>query len=570
MTDAKTDPRPDDAPRNFVADIVEQDLRTGKHHQVVTRFPPEPNGYLHIGHAKSICLNFGLALEHGGRCHLRFDDTNPAKEEQEFVDAIQEDIRWLGFDWGEHLYFASDYFEQLYEWAVHLVKEGKAYVDSLSPEQIREYRGNYHIKGRPSPYRERSVAENLELLERMRKGELEEGEAVLRAKIDFESGNLNLRDPSLYRIRKVSHHRTGDTWCIYPMYDFAHGQGDAIEHVTHSVCTLEFEDHRPLYEWFLDNLPVPSRPRQIEFAKLDFSYILLSKRRLRTLVEEGHVEGWDDPRMPTLRGLRRRGYPPEVLRDVCDRVGVAKRDGTIDIALLEFVLREQLNRSSVRRMAVLRPLKLVITNWDEGTVEHFDVPNNPEDPEAGTRSVAFGRELWVEHDDFREQAPRKWFRLAPGKEVRLRSACYVTCNEVIKDESGEVIELRCTWDPESRGGGTPDGRKVRGTLHWVSAAHAVSGTVRLYDRLFAVEDPSDVPEGGSFLDHLNPDSLEVLTDCKLEAALAKAQPEDRVQFERLGYFCADRQEHRPGEALVFNRTIGLRDSWAKLEKKGAT
>ncbi|MCA9655519.1 MAG: glutamine--tRNA ligase/YqeY domain fusion protein [Myxococcales bacterium] len=567
MTDAKIETRPEDAPRNFVAEIVEEDLRTGKHQQVVTRFPPEPNGYLHIGHAKSICLNFGLAQKYGGRCHLRFDDTNPAKEEQEFVDSIQEDIRWLGFDWGEHLYFASDYFEQLHAWAVHMIEQGKAYVDSLTPEQIREYRGNYFVKGRPSPYRERSVAENLELFERMRKGELEEGQAVLRAKIDMESGNLNLRDPALYRIRKAHHHRTGDTWCIYPMYDYAHGQSDAIEHITHSICTLEFEDHRPLYEWFLDNLPVPAQPRQIEFAKLQFTYILLSKRRLRLLVEDGHVDGWDDPRMPTLRGLRRRGYPPEVLREVCERVGVAKRDGIIDLSLLEFVLREHLNRSAPRRMAVLRPLKLTITNWEEGHVEHFEVPNNPEDPEAGKRSVAFGRELWVERDDFREDAPRKWFRLAPGKEVRLRSACLVTCNEVIEDERGEVVELRCTWDPQSRGGRSPDGRKVKGTLHWVSAAHAVSATVRLYDRLFAVEDPSDVPEGGSFLDHLNPQSLEVLHDCKLEPSLAELEPEGRVQLERLGYFCADRNDHRAPDQLVLNRTIGLRDSWAKLEKK---
>lgn len=568
MTEATESPdTPDDGPKNFVADLIEEQLREGTHQQVVTRFPPEPNGYLHIGHAKSICLNFGLAKEHGGTCHLRFDDTNPAKEEQEFVDAIQEDVRWLGFDWGEHLYFASDYFDQLYEYALHLIKEGKAYVDSLTAEQIREYRGNFFVKGKPSPYRDRSVEENLALFERMRAGELADGEAVLRAKIDMESGNLNLRDPSLYRIRKAHHHRTGDKWCIYPMYDFAHGQSDAIEKITHSICTLEFEDHRPLYEWFLDNLPVPAKPQQIEFAKLNFSYILLSKRRLRMLVEEGKVAGWDDPRMPTIRGLRRRGYPPAVLRDVCDRVGVAKRDGTVDVGLLEFVLREQLNRTSRRVMAVLRPLKLVITNWEEGHVEHFDVPNNPEDPEAGTRKVAFGRELWVEQDDFREEAPRKWFRLAPGKEVRLRSACFVTCNEVIKNDAGEVVELRCTWDPESRGGRSPDGRKVRGTLHWVSAAHALSAEVRLYDRLFAVENPSDVPEGGSFFDHLNPESLEVLTDAKVEASLAEHGPETRVQFERLGYFCADRLDHAPPQKLVFNRTIGLRDSWAKMEKK---
>jgi glutaminyl-tRNA synthetase len=571
MTDAKLDPsaasEADDAPRNFIAEIVEDDLRTGRHQQVVTRFPPEPNGYLHIGHAKAICLNFGLAQRFGGRCHLRFDDTNPAKEEQEYVDAIQEDIRWLGFDWGEHLYFASDYFEQLYAWAVHLIEQGKAYVDSSTTEQIRKDRGNFYTPGVESPYRSRSVEENLALFERMRRGELEEGEAVLRAKIDMGSGNQNLRDPLLYRIRKAHHHRTGDAWCIYPMYDYTHGQSDAIEHITHSICTLEFEDHRPLYEWFLDNLPVPSHPRQIEFAKLAFSYTVLAKRNLLTMVKGGHVAGWDDPRMPTIRGLRRRGYPPEVLRELSERVGVAKRDGVVDIGLLEFVLREHLNRTSVRRMAVLRPLRLTITNWPEGHFEEFDVPNNPEDASAGTRKLAFGRALWIEQDDFREVPPKGWFRLAPGKEVRLRSACYVTCQEVVRDEQGNVVELRCTWDPESRGGTTPDKRKVKGTIHWVSAAHAVEGQVRLYERLFEVEDPSDVPEGGSFLDHLNPDSLEVLEGCKLEPSLAQVAPETRVQFERLGYFVADRVEHQPGRP-VFNRTIGLRDSWAKQEKKG--
>ncbi len=572
MTDAKLDSpgasgAPDDGPKNFIAEIVEDDLRTGKHQQVVTRFPPEPNGYLHIGHAKSICLNFGLAQRFGGRCHLRFDDTNPAKEEQEYVDSIQEDIRWLGFDWGEHLYFASDYFDQLHAWAVHLIEQGKAYVDSSSTEQIRKDRGNFYTPGVESPYRNRSVEENLALFERMRRGELAEGEAVLRAKIDMTSGNQNLRDPLLYRIRKAHHHRTGDKWCIYPMYDYAHGQSDAIEHVTHSICTLEFEDHRPLYEWFLANLPVPSQPRQIEFAKLNFSYTMLSKRRLLLLVKEGHVAGWDDPRMPTIRGLRRRGYPPEVLREISERVGVAKRDGVVDIGLLEFILREHLNRTSVRRMAVLRPLKLVITNWPEGHVEEFDVPNNPEDPSAGTRSVKLGRELWVEDDDFRETPPKGWFRLAPGKEVRLRSACYVTCQEVVRDASGKPVELRCTWDPESRRGTTPDKRKVKGTIHWVSAAHAIEGQVRLYERLFKVEDPNDVPEGGSFLDHLNPESLEVLDGCKLEPSLGEAEPETRVQFERLGYFVADRNEHQRGKP-VWSRTIGLRDSWAKQEKKG--
>ena len=573
MTDAHSSPAtasaagPDDGPKNFIAELVEDDLRTGKHQVVVTRFPPEPNGYLHIGHAKSICLNFGLAQRFGGRCHLRFDDTNPAKEEQEYVDSIQEDIRWLGFDWGEHLYFASDYFAQLYAWAVHLIQEGKAYVDSSTTEEIRRDRGNFYTPGVESPYRNRSVAENLALFERMRKGELAEGEAVLRAKIDMSSGNQNLRDPLLYRIRKAHHHRTGDKWCIYPMYTYAHPIEDALERITHSICTLEFEGHRPLYEWFLDNLPVPSHPRQIEFAKLAFSYTVLSKRRLLLLVKEGHVAGWDDPRMPTIRGLRRRGYPPEVLREISERVGVAKRDGVVDIGLLEFVLREHLNRTSVRRMAVLRPLRLTITNWPEGHVEEFDVPNNPEDASAGTRKVAFGRELWIEQDDFREVPPKGWFRLAPGKEVRLRSACYVTCQELVRDEAGQVVELRCTWDPESRRGTTPDKRKIKGTIHWVSAAHAVEAQVRLYERLFKVENPSDVPEGGSFLDHLNPDSLEVLEGCKLEPSLGEVEPETRVQFERLGYFVADRVEHQAGKP-VFNRTIGLRDSWAKQEKKG--
>jgi glutaminyl-tRNA synthetase len=572
MTDAKTDLRaasetPDDGPKNFIAEIVEDDLRTGQHPQVITRFPPEPNGYLHIGHAKSICLNFGLAERFGGRCHLRFDDTNPAKEEQEYVDAIQDDIRWLGFDWGEHLYFASDYFDQLYAWAVHLIEQGKAYVDSSTTEEIRQGRGNFYTPGTESPYRNRSVQENLALFERMRAGELEEGQAVLRAKIDMASGNQNLRDPLLYRIRKAHHHRTGDKWCIYPMYDYAHGQSDAIEHITHSICTLEFEDHRPLYEWLLDNLPVPSRPRQIEFAKLAFSYTVLSKRRLLLLVKEGHVAGWDDPRMPTIRGLRRRGYPPEVLRELSERVGVAKRDGVVDIGLLEFVLREHLNRTSERRMGVLRPLRLTITNWPEGHFEEFELPNNPEDASAGTRKVAFGRELWIEQDDFREEPPKGWFRLAPGREVRLRSACYVTCQELVRDEQGKVVELRCTWDPESRRGTTPDKRKVKGTIHWVSAAHAVDATVRLYERLFTVEDPSNVPEGHSFLDHLNPSSLEVLEGCKLEPSLAHVAPETRVQLERVGYFVADRVDHQPGKP-VWNRTIGLRDSWAKQEKKG--
>jgi glutaminyl-tRNA synthetase len=550
---------------NFVAEIVREDLRTGKHARIVTRFPPEPNGYLHFGHAKAICLNFGLAKEHGGQCNLRFDDTNPTAEEQEFVDAIQADVRWLGFDWGEGLYFASDYFDQLYAWAVHLVKAGKAYVDSQSPEQIRENRGDFHTPGKNSPHRDRSPEENLALLEKMKNGELAEGEAVLRAKIDMSSGNQNLRDPLLYRILKATHHRTCDAWCIYPMYDYAHGQSDAIEGITHSLCTLEFEAHRPLYDWFLDNLPVPARPRQIEFAPLKVNYTVLSKRRLKQLVGEGHVRGWDDPRMPTLRGMRRRGIPPEVIRAFCELIGVQKREGVVDIALFEHMLREHLNLHAPRVMGVLRPLRLTITNWPAGEVEHVDVPNNPEDPSAGSRKVPFCGSLFVEQDDFREDAPKKWFRLAPGKEVRLRSACLFTCDEVVKDPAtGEVVELRGRWDPESRGGKSPDGRKVKGTLHWVSAEHAIDAEVRVYDRLFSAERPGDGKE--SFLEDLNPDSLEILTGCKLEPGVEARPVGDRMQLERLGYFCVD-TESTP-ERPIFNRTIGLRDSWAKIEQKG--
>lgn len=554
---------------NFVADLIEAEQQEQPSRTVVTRFPPEPNGYLHLGHAKAIWLDFGMAARFGGRCNLRFDDTNPAAEETEFVEAIRADVAWLGYDIDEsQVFFASDYFDQLYAWAEYLVEQGKAYVDSQTPEEIRDNRGNFYKPGVDSPFRERSVADNLELLRRMKAGEFDEGQHVLRAKIDMTHGNLNLRDPLMYRILKQEHHRTGDAWCIYPMYDFAHGQSDAIEGVTHSLCTLEFEDHRPLYEWFADNVPVEHKPRQIEFAKLHFTFTILSKRKLRQLVEHNHVSGWDDPRMPTLRGLRRRGYPAEVLIELCERVGVAKRDGIVDVSLLEHMLRDRLNRESPRAMAVLRPLKLVIDNFPEDEVLHFDVPNNPEDPDAGKRSVPFSRELWVEQDDFREEAPKKWFRLAPGKEVRLRSACLVTCTEVIKDPAtGEVIELHCTWDPESKGGRSPDGRKVRGTLHWVSAQHAVEGEVRLYERLFAVENPNDVAEGGTFLDHLNPDSLEVLKDSKFEPSLATHhdQPGWRCQFERKGYFCVDRDS--TAERPVFNQTIGLRDSWAKLEKK---
>jgi glutaminyl-tRNA synthetase len=560
-------PIDDGSAGNFVADIVADDLATGKHTTVVTRFPPEPNGYLHFGHAKAICLDFGLAQQHGGTCNLRFDDTNPTAEDQEYVDAIQDDIRWLGFDWGDNLMFASDYFDQLYAWAIELVKAGKAYVDSLSSEQIREYRGNFHKPGRDSPHRDRSVEENLDLLARMKAGEFEEGAHVLRAKIDMQSGNLNLRDPPMYRIVKAKHHRTGNAWNIYPMYDYAHGQSDAIEGVTHSLCTLEFEDHRPLYDWFLDNLPVPHRPRQIEFARLNVGYMVMSKRRLKQLVTEGHVSGWDDPRMPTLRGMRRRGYPPQVIRSFCEYVGVSKRNGLVDLAVFEHMVREHLNQVDPRRMAVLRPLKLTITNWEPGAVEYAEVPNNPEDPEAGRRKVPLTGNLWVEHDDFRAEAPKKWFRLAPGKEVRLRGACYVTCQEVVRDEAGEVVELRCTWDPDSRGGRTEDGRKVRGTLHWVSAEHALDGEVRLYDRLFTHEVPgTGIGEEGSWLDHLNPGSLEVVTGCKFEPSVGEVEPGWQGQFERLGYFAAD-AEGTP-DRPVFNRTVGLRDSWSKIEKKG--
>ncbi|MBL4686862.1 MAG: glutamine--tRNA ligase/YqeY domain fusion protein [Nannocystaceae bacterium] len=556
---------------NFVADLIEAEQQAGAVATVTTRFPPEPNGYLHLGHAKAIWLAFGVAKRFGGVCNLRFDDTNPAAEEAEFVESIRTDVAWLGYAVAdERVFFASDYFEQLYAWAEQLVEDGKAYVDSQTAEEIRDNRGNFYKPGVDSPFRDRSVADNLDLLRRMKAGEFKDGQHVLRAKIDMAHGNINLRDPLMYRILKERHHRTGDTWCIYPMYDYAHGQSDAIERITHSLCTLEFEDHRPLYEWFVDNVAVPAKPRQIEFAKLHFTFTVLSKRKLKQLVAENVVDGWDDPRMPTISGVRRRGYPPEVLAELCERVGVAKREGIVDVALLDHILRENLNRTSPRAMAVLRPLKLIIDNLPEGEVMHFDVPNNPGDEAAGTRSVAFTRELWVERDDFREEAPKKWFRLAPGKEVRLRSACLVRCTEVIKDpETGEVIQLHCTWDPESKGGRSPDGRKVRGTLHWVSAQHAVEGTVRLFDRLFSTENPTDVPEGGSFLDNINPDSLEVLTGCKLEASLGERATEHgwRCQFERLGYFCVDLDSAQG--APVFNRTIGLRDSWAKLEKKNA-
>jgi glutaminyl-tRNA synthetase len=561
---AETDATP---PSNFIREIVEEDLRTDQYDgRVYTRFPPEPNGYLHIGHAKSICLNFGLAEDYGGLFNLRFDDTNPTKEEEEYVESIIEDARWLGADWGDRLYYASDYFDQLYEWAVQLIKDGQAYVDSLSADEIREYRGTLTEPGRESPHRSRSVEENLDLFERMRIGEFEDGTHVLRAKIDMASPNLNLRDPVMYRILHASHHRTGKKWCVYPMYDWAHGQSDSIEGITHSICTLEFEDHRPLYDWFLDALGV-YHPQQIEFARLNLSHTVLSKRKLLRLVNGGYVAGWDDPRMPTLSGMRRRGYPPEAIRDFCERIGVAKSYGIINIALLEHCVRGYLNKHAPRVMAVLHPLRVVIENYPEGQVEELEAENNPEDPSAGSRKVPFSRMLYVERDDFLEDAPKKWFRLAPGREVRLKHAYYVTCVDVVKDEqTGEVVELRCTYDPETRGGWSQDGRKVRGTLHWVSADHALEADVRLYDHLFTKENPNDVEEGSDFTANLNPNSLEVLSSCRVEPGLADAAPGDRFQFLRLGYFCVDPDS--TGETLVFNRTASLRDTWAKIAKAG--
>jgi glutaminyl-tRNA synthetase len=551
--------RADPAGSDFIRDIIRADLAAKRHATVVTRFPPEPNGYLHIGHAKSICLNFGIAQEFGGRCHLRFDDTNPEKEEQEYIDAIERDVRWLGFDWDRHLYHASDYFEQLYDWAEYLIRAGKAYVDDQSAEEIRANRGTLNDPGVNSPWRERSSEENLDLFHRMRAGEFPNGARVLRAKIDMASGNINLRDPVLYRILHSNHPRTGKTWSIYPSYDFAHGQSDAIERITHSLCTLEFEDHRPLYDWFLDNLPVPSRPRQYEFARLNLSYTLLSKRILTELVRGGHVEGWDDPRMPTLAGLRRRGVPPEAIRDFIKRVGVAKANSTVDVAMFDFCVREILNRIAVRRMAVLRPLKVIIDNYPEGEFEELEAVNHPENPAAGTRRIRFGRELYVEADDFMEQPPKKFYRLAPGREVRLRYAYFITCREVVKDPAGRVVGLRCSYDPASRGGHAPDGRKVQATLHWVSAADALPAQLRLYNHLFAVPEPN----AADFVTHLNPLSCEVLDNAMVEPALAQMQSGESVQFERQGYFYLDTAS-RP-DRLVFNRTVGLRDTWAKLQ-----
>ncbi len=550
-------------PSNFIEEIIEEDLRSGRYDRVHTRFPPEPNGYLHIGHAKSICLNFGLAEKYGGLCNLRFDDTNPVKEEQEYIDAIKEDVRWLGFDWGDREYYASDYFEQLYEWAVELIKKGKAYVDDLSAEEIRQYRGTLTEPGKESPYRNRSVEENLELFQRMRAGEFPDGSKVLRAKIDMASPNLNLRDPVMYRILHARHHRTGEKWCIYPMYDWAHGQSDSIEGITHSICTLEFEDHRPLYDWFLDQLGI-FHPRQIEFARLNLSYTVMSKRMLNELVQGGYVNGWDDPRMPTLSGLRRRGYTPEAIRDFCTRIGVAKADSIVDISLLEHCIRDDLNKRAPRRMAVLRPLKVVIVNYPENQVEEMEAVNNPEDESMGTRKVPFSRVLYIERDDFREDPPKKFFRLAPGREVRLRYAYYIKCVDVIKDENGEIVELHCTYDPETRGGWSKDGRKVKATLHWVSASHAVPIEVRLYDRLFNDPNPAGHKDR-DFKEFLNPESLETIPRAWAEPSLANARAGERFQFERLGYFVVDPDSTE--NQLVFNRTVPLRDTWAKIEKK---
>ena len=550
---------------DFIRTKVAEDLEAGKNGgRVVTRFPPEPNGYLHIGHAKSICLNFGVAAENGGVCNLRYDDTNPTKEDVEYVDSIKEDVRWLGFDWGDREFYASDYFDRLYDYAGQLIKDGKAYVDSLPANEIRQYRGTLTEPGKDSPYRNRSVEENLDLFERMKAGEFEDGTHVLRAKIDMASGNINMRDPTLYRIRRVPHHRTGDKWRIYPMYDFTHALSDSIEGVTHSLCTLEFEDHRPLYDWTLNETEVECHPQQIEFARLNLSYTVMSKRKLLELVEEDHVSSWDDPRLPTIGGLRRRGYTPESIRDFCTRIGVAKKNSVVDMAQLEHAVREDLNKRAPRVMAVLRPLRVVLDNYPEDQTEEMEAVNNPEDPGAGTRKVPFSRVLYIEREDFKEDPPKKFFRLAPGREVRLRYAYLITCQSVVKDDSGEIVELRCTYDPETRGGSAPDGRRVKGTLHWVSAAHAVSAEVRLYDRLFTVEDPGDVEEGEDYKSFLNPNSLEILTACQVEPSLADAEPGYRCQFERQGYFSVDADSSK-GQ-LVFNRTVSLRDSWAKIEK----
>ncbi len=554
-------------PSHFIRDIILEDIRTGKHGgRVHTRFPPEPNGYLHVGHAKSITVNFGLADEFGGKCNLRFDDTNPEKEETEYVDSIIEDVKWLGGDFGDRVFYASDYFQQIYEWAVQLIKAGKAYVCDLTAEQVRETRGTTTEPGVESPYRNRSVDENLELFERMKAGEFPDGARTLRAKIDMASPNFNMRDPVMYRILHAEHHRTGNDWCIYPMYDWAHGQCDSIEGITHSICTLEFEDHRPLYDWFVEHLGI-FRPQQIEFDRLSLTYTLMSKRKLLLLVQQGLVESWDDPRMPTLSGMRRRGYTPEGLRNFAKNLGVSKTNGITELSKLEYYIREDLNKRALRMMGVLNPLKLVITNYPEGQTELMEAVNNPEDPSSGTRQVPFSRELYIEQDDFREVPPKGYFRMSPGKEVRLRYGYLVTCTGVVKDPAtGAILEVHCTCDHATRGGTTPDGRKVKSTIHWVSAAHAVDAEVRLYDTLFTVENPGQAPEGGQFTDNLNPKSLELVSNAKLEPALAEAAPGSRYQFERIGYFCADKTSTK--EKLIFNRTVGLRDTWAKVEKKG--
>ena len=553
------------APSNFIRDIMIEDLKTKKYGDAViqTRFPPEPNGYLHIGHAKAICLDFGLADEFGGKTNLRFDDTNPEKEEQEYVDSIMKDVRWLGFEW-DGLYYASDYFDQLYEWAVKLIKDGKAYVDDLTADEIRKYRGTLTEPGKDSPYRNRPVEENLDLFERMRKGEFPDGTRVLRAKIDMASPNLNMRDPVMYRILHAEHHRTGDKWCIYPMYDYAHGQSDSMEHITHSMCTLEFEDHRPLYNWFIQQLGIfPSQ--QMEFDRLSLTYTLLSKRKLLKLVQEKHVSGWDDPRMPTLSGIRRRGFTPEAIRNFCGAIGVSKTNGTLELAMLEHFVREDLNKRAPRVMAVLRPLKIVIDNYPENQAEEVDAVNNPEDESAGKRKVPFSRVLYIEQDDFREDPPKQYYRLSPGREVRLRYGYFITAKSVVKNEKGEVVEVHCTYDPATRGGNAPDGRKVKSTIHWVSAPHAIDAEVRLYDKLFTKEDPNQVEEGQEFTANLNPQSLEVVSHAKVEPSLANAPVESRYQFERLGYFCVD-VESTPARP-VFNRTVALKDSWARIEKR---
>lgn len=551
---------------NFIKDIIINDIKTNKYNgKVITRFPPEPNGYLHIGHAKSICLNFGLAKEFNGKCNLRFDDTNPSKEDQKYVDSIIEDVKWLGFDWGDKIYYASDYFEQLYNWAIELIKAGKAYVCDLSPEEIKNYRGTLTEPGRESPYRNRTVEENLDLFERMRKGEFKDGSKVLRAKIDMSSGNLNMRDPVMYRIKHETHHRTGDKWCIYPMYDWAHGLSDSIEGITHSICTMEYEDHRPLYDWFLDQLNI-YHPQQIEFARLNLSYTVLSKRKLLKLVEEKYVDGWDDPRMPTLAGMRRRGYTPEAIKDFIERIGVGKKESLVDIALLEYCVRKDLNAKAPRVMAVLQPLKVIIVNYPDNKVEYLEAINNPENPDMGTREIPFSKVIYIERDDFMENPPKEFYRLTLNREVRLKYAYYIKCIDVIKDETGNIIELHCIYDPETRGGWSPDGRKVKSTLHWVSASHCIEAEVRLYDYLFTKEKPDEAEEGEDFTDYINPKSLEILKGCKLEPSLAKAEAGSIYQFERLGYFCVDSKDSKEG-SLVFNRTVGLKDEWSKILQK---